>query len=445
MIVVGARPQIIKSSLLIKELERRGELILVHTGQHYDWNMSTVFFEDLDLKKPDYFLDVGSGSHGEQTARIMSRLEPVIKETNPDIVLVPGDTNSTLAGAITAIKLGVPVGHIEAGLRSFDYKMPEEINRRLTDHSSSILFAPTQIAKMNLVLEGITADKIYITGDTMLDVYLKIFLPKIRKNGYLTHGLFEKLRIEKNNYALMTLHRQENVDDRNKLESIIKAICNTEDIDIIFPAHPRTRKRLVEFGLERLLNNCSHVKVIEPLSYTEFLTLLTYSRFALTDSGGVQKEAFFSGVPCITLRYNTEWIETLELGVNRLVGTDKELIIKTIKDTNSKYSELKKKIRRLKNPYGDGQASQKIVNILNNVEDYTKLIKSSNYIKNGIYYPKVVKVSSHKEKVRVLKDAHVLYYIRDSEVHFVVDKESIPDNCLVFGFFAKKMKNISQY
>lgn len=442
MLVVGARPQIIKSALLIKELEKRKDLVLVHTGQHYDWNMSDIFFEDLDLKEPDYFLGVGSGTHGEQTAKIISKLEPVIKSSKPDVVLVPGDTNSTLAGAIAAIKLGIPVGHIEAGLRSFDYKMPEEINRRLTDHTSSLLFAPTNVARMNLILEGIATDKIYTTGDTMLDVYNTIFLPKIKENKEFVENLFRKVSVEENNYAIMTLHRQENVDNECRLKSIIKAICNVKDLEILFPIHPRTRKRILEFGLEQILtSSCSHLKVIDPLSYTEFLTLLKYSRFAMTDSGGVQKEAFFSGVPCITLRYTTEWIETLELEVNRLVGTDERLIFEAVEDVNNNVLELKKKIRSVKNPYGDGTATQKIINILDGITDFSNLITSPNYIKEGIYFPKIVRVTTHVEKEKLFKGALLFYYIKDGEPHFIENIKKIPEGSLVFGLFPKKLSN----
>ena len=321
--IVGTRPQFIKSSILARILEedREIKLQLIHTGQHYQFEMSQIFFQDLNFPKPDLNLNVGSGSHAQQTALMMMKLEEVMLDMNPDIVLVPGDTNSTLAGALTAIKLHIPVGHIEAGLRSYDLNMPEEINRRLTDHCSTLLFAPTNTAVKNLLQEGIKMDSIFHVGDTMVDV-LQSYMPLARKYSNILY----ELNLERDSYALLTLHRPENVDNKRRFKTILKALRGLKELQIIFPIHPRTKKMARKFGLYEDLRKTPNIHLIDPVGYLDFIVLMENSKIILTDSGGVQKEAFLLGVPCVTLRYNTEWIETVELGCNFLVGANEKII-----------------------------------------------------------------------------------------------------------------------
>jgi len=360
MMIVGTRPQFIKSSILARILEedREIKLQLIHTGQHYQFEMSQIFFQDLNFPKPDLNLNVGSGSHAQQTALMMMKLEEVMLDMNPDIVLVPGDTNSTLAGALTAIKLHIPVGHIEAGLRSYDLNMPEEINRRLTDHCSTLLFAPTNTAVKNLLQEGIKMDSIFHVGDTMVDV-LQSYMPLARKYSNILY----ELNLERDSYALLTLHRPENVDNKRRFKTILKALRGLKELQIIFPIHPRTKKMARKFGLYEDLRKTPNIHLIDPVGYLDFIVLMENSKIILTDSGGVQKEAFLLGVPCVTLRYNTEWIETVELGCNFLVGANEKIITETIK-VLIKNDRLKEKIKFSPNPFGDGTASQRILTII---------------------------------------------------------------------------------
>jgi UDP-N-acetylglucosamine 2-epimerase (non-hydrolysing) len=285
----------------------------------------------------------------------MSRLEPVLLEQKPDLVLVPGDTNSTLAGAITAAKLNMPVAHIEAGARSYDNRMPEEINRRLTDHCSNMLFTATEICSQNLLKEGISKDRVSLVGDTMYDVLLQQ-LPKAERTAIL-----EQLNIKTKAYALLTLHRQENVDSLENLKRIIAAIVRLKKLVVIFPVHPRTRKQLCSFNLCTKLKEQKHVKLIDPVSYLENISLIKNASLVMTDSGGVQKEAFWLKTPCITLRENTEWMETVQLGANYLLGSNTERIVKTVEEIIENEEELCKKLRALTNPFGDGCASQRIL------------------------------------------------------------------------------------
>lgn len=358
--IVGARPQFIKAAVISRAIaihnrvagkQSRMMETIVHTGQHYDDNMSKIFFDELEIPKPDYNLDVGSSTHGKQTGMMLERIEKVLLEEKPDLVLAYGDTNSTLAGAVSAAKLHIPVAHVEAGLRSFNKRMPEEINRVITDHVSSLLFCPTERAVENLKREGIT-EGVYNVGDVMYDsVIYNLNLAEKRSD------ILNRLKIKPETYFLSTLHRQENTDDRERLISILSTIAAIE-YPVVIPMHPRTKKILQEHGL--LTENLSRLVIIPPVSYLDMLILERNARAILTDSGGVQKEAYFFKVPCITLRDETEWVETVEEGWNSITGADPAKIMDAIKEALSispdrrKYTEL----------YGDGKAGEKILEIL---------------------------------------------------------------------------------
>lgn len=349
--VVGARPQFIKMVPVSRELEKAGiREVIVHTGQHYDYEMNRVFFEQLNIREPDYNLGVGSGSHGYQTGEMLKRIEEVLLREEPDLVLVYGDTNSTLAGALAAVKLHIKVAHVEAGLRSFDKRMPEEVNRVLTDHISDHLFAPTETAVRNLHNEGIR-EGVYLTGDVMLDALL--YNIKIAERG---SRILVELRLKPGEYYLATVHRAENTDNRKNLRSIIEAFIESGEL-IVFPAHPRTVTALKKYNLYEKLERAENVRLIKPVGYLDMLVLEKNARKILTDSGGVQKEAYFLRVPCITLRNKTEWVETVEDGWNVLVGADKEKILRAIR-------EFEPDGRTYTYKFGDGKASKKIVEIL---------------------------------------------------------------------------------
>jgi len=313
--------------------------------------MDNVFFKQLSLPEPDYALNIGSGSHGEQTGKILIRLEKVLHSTKEiDIVLVEGDTNTVLAGALAAAKLGIRVGHVEAGLRSYDRKMPEEINRVLTDHCSDLLFAPTPKSKQTLLDEGISKDKIFLTGNTIVDaVYQNIALATSKVDA------LSQLALKHRSYFLVTIHRQENVDNKERFSQILAGLENLHEefnLPIIYPIHPRAKKQLKTFGL-----HIKNVETVDPLDYLSFLQLENNAKLILTDSGGVQEEACILGVPCVTLRYNTERPETLEVGANTLAGTNPKTIL-------SKTHKMLQPKPKWKNPFGNGQAANKIVQIL---------------------------------------------------------------------------------
>ena len=296
--------------------------ILIHTGQHYDPEMSDVFFEELDIPSPDYYLGIGSGTHGKQTGECLAKIEEVLLKEKPDLVLVYGDTNSTLAGALAAVKLHVPVAHVEAGLRSFDRSMPEEVNRVLVDHMSDFLFCPTQTAVDNLRSEGITKG-VFLTGDVMVDA-----LEYNKEIARDRSDVLQKYSLTPGRFFILTVHRPSNTDNPAHMESIIEALGKC-GMKILFPVHPRTRKYLVSFGLwDKIPEN---VVICEPLGYLDMLAAMSSAGKILTDSGGVQKEAYLLSVPCITLRENTEWVETVEAGWNILVGADKGKIAEMIR------------------------------------------------------------------------------------------------------------------
>jgi UDP-N-acetylglucosamine 2-epimerase len=346
--IVGARPQFIKAAPISKALRKAGhEEFLVHTGQHYDYAMSEVFFEELRMPQPDLNLGVGSGSHAQQTAQMLVRIEKILDEMKPDWVLVYGDTNSTLAGALAASKINLPIAHVESGLRSFNRTMPEEINRVITDHLSSLLFCPSDTAMKNLAHEGIK-DGVHLVGDVMYEILLLVREYAARQSNVLAN-----LRVQEKNYLLATVHRAENTDDFGRLKKIITTFDRINET-ILFPVHPRTKKSLEALGYKP----APHVRLIDPLGYVDMVTLEQSARMILTDSGGIQKEAYWLGVPCITLRDETEWVETVETGWNLLTGVEPEKVIQSVLSFRS--PEFRPSI------YGDGEASIRCVKLLEN-------------------------------------------------------------------------------
>ena len=346
--VVGARPQFIKAAPLSRALRERHEEILVHSGQHYDYAMSDVFFEQLGIPSPDYNLAVGSASHGRQTGEMLGMLEELFAEKLPDVVVVYGDTNTTLAAGLAAAKLGIPVAHIEAGLRSYNRSMPEEINRVVVDHVSDLLFCPTKAAVTNLAEEGVTRG-VHLVGDVMLDT-ARFFAERSANSGEVA-----RFGVDPGDYYLATVHRAGNSDDPERLASIIRAFARL-DRPVLWAVHPRTEKNIEAFGLEGLVSSARNVRTVPPASYVETISLLRGAVALLTDSGGMQKEAYFFSVPCITLREETEWVETVELGWNRLVGADEPRIVAATKDLTmpTEHPDV----------YGDGHAAQAIVSAL---------------------------------------------------------------------------------
>lgn len=346
--IVGARPQFIKCAPVSREIRKNFDEVLIHTGQHYDYNMSQAFFEELNIPEPDFNLEIGSGNHGEQTGKMLIELEKVLLDVKPDLVMVYGDTNSTMAGALVGAKLQIPVAHIEAGLRSFNRKMPEEINRIVADSVSKYLFAPTRTAVGLLQKEGITSG-VYLTGDVMYDAFL-YNCQVAEKSEALT-----RLNIKSKQYYLATVHRPQNTDDPNILKALISTLERLDALTIL-PIHPRTRNLMKQFGIA---TNSPHLRLIEPVGYLDMLALEKNARLILTDSGGVQKEAYFAGVPCLVLRPETEWVELVEHGWAKLIGSEFQRIPAEIE----KFTDF-----RLENTtlFGDGYASRKIAEILQN-------------------------------------------------------------------------------
>ena len=356
-VIVGTRPEIIKMSPAIRELEKRDiEYYVLHTGQHYSYNMDRLFFKELELPEPDYKLNIGERyqTQGAQTGEMIKGMEKVFMKNRPDIVLVEGDTNTVLAGAISASKLHIKVGHVEAGLRSQDRSMPEELNRIITDHISDYLFAPTEPSRQNLLREGIEEEKISVTGNTIVDAVYQNLKIAERKSR-----IFDKLGLEMEGYAVITAHRQENVDDPERLAKIVK-ILNSLDYPAVFPIHPRTKKRLTESNYS--IDN-PQLKIIEPLGYLDFLILLSKARFVLTDSGGIQEETNIMHVPCLTLRDNTERPETVSAGSNIVIGVEPDRVLPKINEL-IENRELEKRMRTAEVAFGDGNAAMKTIKIL---------------------------------------------------------------------------------
>jgi UDP-N-acetylglucosamine 2-epimerase (non-hydrolysing) len=361
--IVGARPNFIKIAPLLKELRRHPEFqtLLVHTGQHYDVTMADQFFQELEIPRPDVSLDVGSGSHAYQTAEVMKRLEPVLEREHPDLVVVVGDVNSTLAGALTAVKLQIPVAHVEAGLRSFDRSMPEEINRLVTDAVSQYLFVTEESGKRNLLREGVHEGSIFFVGNVMIDT-LEECRPLWEKSMIL-----RRFGLRKREYGVVTLHRPSNVDDSTVWEGITKALLEvSQHLPLIFPVHPRTRKRLEtmesvrrKLFFEPPVSRSSGWYCLEPLGYLDFMSLVASAKIVLTDSGGLQEETTVLGIPCLTLRENTERPVTVTHGTNRVIGSSPERITK-----EALQILVETQAPRSSPPLWDGHASQRIVAIL---------------------------------------------------------------------------------
>ena len=365
--IVGARPQFIKAAMIAEAIDTfnghadsDGRLLhtVVHTGQHYDSNMSDVFFEELTLPTPKHNLGVGSGTHAVQTALILERIEAILINESPDVIVVYGDTNSTLSAALAAVKLGIPVAHVESGLRSFNRRMPEEINRVLTDHLSSWLFCPTKTAVDNLRREGIV-NQVFLVGDVMLDAVLRW-----RTMANERSDVRARLGLEWGSYILLTVHRAENTDSAERLSHILESLIHVP-YPVVFPVHPRTRSRMLSHPMMeplcRQLAETARIKFIDPVSYLDMLVLEENARIVMTDSGGVQKEAYLLGVPCLTVRDETEWLETLEDGWNTLVSpSDNRTLVKTLVhlwETNG----LKARVRTRRPVFGNGNAAAQIV------------------------------------------------------------------------------------
>ncbi len=349
--IIGARPQFIKAAAVSRILRNTSDIteVLVHTGQHYDSNMSDIFFTELDIPKPDYHLGIGSGRHGAQTGKMLASIEDVLEQEKPDWVLVYGDTNSTLAGALAAAKMHIPVAHVEAGLRSFNRQMPEEINRIVTDHLSNLLFAPTESAIHNLKNEGLV-DKTHLVGDVMYDAAL-FYASKAETQS----TLLDKLKLTPKSYILSTIHRAENTDNPQRLKAIFDGLATVaHSLPVVLPLHPRTQSVLQQIGIQP----SEDLHIIEPVGYLDMIMLERNAKLIVTDSGGVQKEAYFYRVPCVTLRDETEWVELVEYGWNNLIPPhDSEVIASSIiKHLNSKGDDIVL--------YGGGQASENIVKLL---------------------------------------------------------------------------------
>ena len=354
--VAGAIPNFVKIAPIIEQFNKCGDIqhLLVHTGQHYDDAMSGLFFEQLDIPKPDINLEVGSASHAIQTAEIMKAFEQIVFAHKPDVVLVVGDVNSTVACGLVAVKLGIKLAHVEAGLRSFDRSMPEEINRIVTDSISDFLFCTEQSGVDNLLREGVLEEKIFLVGNVMIDSLLK---NKIKADQSL---VLEKLSLDGDDYAALTLHRPANVDDFVVFSGILDALKIIQnDMQIIFPMHPRTQKNLIGSSLGERIKKLTNLRLVEPLGYLDFLKLMSGAKLVLTDSGGIQEETTILKIPCLTLRDNTERPVTVEIGTNKIVGTDPDKIIAAYKNINS-GNILKSETP----PLWDGRAAERIFNVL---------------------------------------------------------------------------------
>ncbi len=353
-IILGTRPEIIKMSPLIRfAIEESLDFFIIHSGQHYSYEMDLAFLENLNLPGPKYNLNVGSGSHGKQIGEILQKAEVILSEENPDVVLVQGDTNTVLAAALAASRLGIKVGHVEAGLRSYDNRMPEEINRKLTDHISDFLFCPTEKAKENALKEGINEKKLFVTGNTIVDAVIQNKELAMKKSNALSRFVLQKRK-----YFLVTTHRPENVDSETNLKRIIFAldsIGREYNLPVVFPVHPRAKKMLKLYNMEIP----SSILCTPPLGFLDFLQLEASAKLILTDSGGVQEESCILRVPCVTLRENTERPETVDVRSNKLAGTDSSKIIGSV-------GIMVDKERSWENPFGDGNSSQEIIRILEN-------------------------------------------------------------------------------
>jgi len=355
--IVGARPQFIKCAPVSRELRKYFNEIIIHTGQHYDINMSESFFQELSIPEPDYNLGIGSANHGEQTAKMLIAIEKILIDLKPNIVLIYGDTNSTIAGALAASKLHIPVAHVEAGLRSYNRKMPEEINRIVSDKLSKYLFVPTQTAVCNLSKEGQTKG-VYNVGDVMFDSFL------FNLNRIKADEVLKNFQLNSSEFILATIHRPQNTDNPVILKTLIRTLENLNEL-ILLPIHPRTRNLMKKFSIT---GNSKNLMLVDPVSYQEMIVLEKHARVIITDSGGVQKEAYFAGIPCIVLRGETEWVELVENGYAKLIGNDFDKLPGLLFEKQSEIHSDSK-------IFGDGKASQKIAEILKLGHDYSSAEK----------------------------------------------------------------------
>jgi len=414
-IIIGTRPEIIKMAPLLEKIENMGlNNILVHMGQHYDHEMSEQFFLDLELKKPDYNIGVGSDTHGKQTATMIKSIEEILLNENPDFVMVQGDTNTVLAGALAASKLHIAVGHVEAGLRSYDKTMPEEINRQIADICSSMFFVPTEESALNLLFENINPHDIFITGNTIVDACVRHLKIAEQKSDILS-----KLEVS-GDILTLTMHRAENVDNPDRLRNIIEALIQLDNITVVFPVHPRTVKTLKKFGFYSKLEIQPHIKLTKPLGYLDFLLLLSKSKFIMTDSGGLQEEAITLNIPCMTLRYNTERPETVSAGGNILVGANKDNIVDTYHQISNDHP-LYNKMKNAKNPYGNGRSADKIIEVMLNFYNTGKFdIKApkqiiGNLSRKFLEIHENISVSKYEE---INPDSTIIMVFKDDKIIF---------------------------
>lgn len=415
MVITGTRPELIKVSVLLRLLRSDPEikLIFIHSGQHYDENMFEIFIKDLDLFKPDYNVNVGSYTNSIQTGKMLISFFNIIKKEQPDIILSQGDTNTVFAAALTAFKNNIPFGHIEAGIRSFDLNMPEEINRILTGVCTRFHFAPTKRSMINLINEGVVPKRIFLVGNTVVDAIL--FNQSIAKKK---SKIDQKLNLKTDEkFILLTLHRPSNVDQKDTLTNIFTSLFSLNNIRIIFPIHPRTKEKLIHFGLYEELLQHKNLKIIEPIGYFDMLKLMSYSYLIITDSGGLQEEAVILKKPCLTLRTNTERPESIEVGANILVGNDPQKIQKNVKKllTNEKFYNS---MISTKNPFGDGTSSKKIIDIIKRAFHCEEFKYHSYSFFNQIPYTKLLKINSNLTGT-------------------TVESYEIENSCIIFEIFDK--------
>lgn len=431
--ILGTRPEIIKMAPIIDEISNRGiNQIILHTGQHYDKEMSDNFFRDLELQTPNYNIHVGSGTHGKQTGLMMKGIEEILLKEKPDIVLVQGDTNAVLAGALVASKLHIAVGHVEAGLRSFDMTMPEEVNRRAADVTSRMYFIPTEQSAINLLAEGFSRKDMFITGNTVVDACFR-HLEIAKKRGFEEESLADIGIEDMDNILTLTMHRAENVDVKERVLNIIGALKELDDMNIIFPIHPRTRNTLENFGVFDELNELEHVHIIKPIGYLDFLLLTSKSSLILTDSGGLQEEAITLNIPALTLRYNTERPETVTAGGNILVGADKQLILENARKIIDD-EEFANGMKNAPNPYGQGDAAKLTVDAIEKYYDKGLLdIKAPEDIMTSF----TRKMTTLTENITVSefekKEHALIHMVYDGEkMHFPSDKLNLNGMMITF-------------
>ena len=407
MIVAGTRPEAIKLAPIIEWLNILDlDYVFIWSGQHYDFEMSKIFFEQLGLPKPDKDLDIKSGTHAEQVATMTLKLERIIDIHKPSVVVAQGDTNTVVASALTAAKKLIPFAHVEAGLRSWDRTMPEEINRVIADAVAELHFAPTTLAAINLMHEGVPLKKIHITGNTIVDIVYK-YMDRATRTG---KELLDELGLERGGYILVTIHRQENTDSPQRLRNIVKALVEiSERYTIVFPIHPRTINKLKEYNLWKNLVSQKNIHVLKPLGYFQFLGLLMNTLLVLTDSGGLQEEACILRIPTLTLRYNTERPETVLLGINKVIGVEAKNIIRETFRAVKIRDELIKKTRELENPFGDGRAGERIAKILKVAVDNGLQVEAVDTREDPYITYSLIKLSDIKKLSNKYYDIVALY------------------------------------